>query len=125
MSKNMFEGFDVISVYTRQQAIDDGIFVDVSGIAHKCGFIVPVALTSNLFNTHIKHEDESETNRRLNVFLLLMYRNMITNAKADDTFFSTNIKFDGEKETEVWAVIEGQSPSDPTPAINIMLPQDY
>jgi hypothetical protein len=29
------------------------------------------------------------------------------------------------KEVEVWAVCEAQSPTDPSPAINIMLPEDY
>ena len=35
----------VISVYTRAQAIEDGILVDVSETAHEAGFRIPVALT--------------------------------------------------------------------------------
>ena len=35
----------VLSVYTRAQAIDDGILVDVSDTAREAGFKIPVALT--------------------------------------------------------------------------------
>ena len=35
----------VISVYTRAQAIEDGILVDVSETAREAGFTIPVAVT--------------------------------------------------------------------------------
>ena len=35
----------VISVYTRAQAIEDGILVDVSNTAREAGFKIPVAVT--------------------------------------------------------------------------------
>lgn len=41
----LFDGADVISAYTRRQAIDDGTLVDVSEVAREAGFVVPVALT--------------------------------------------------------------------------------
>ena len=34
-----------LSVYTRQQAIEDGVLVDVSELAQKNGFKIPVAVT--------------------------------------------------------------------------------
>ena len=37
---------DVISTYTRAQAIDDGVLIDVSSMAREVGFKWPVALTS-------------------------------------------------------------------------------
>jgi hypothetical protein len=49
----------------------------------------------------------------------------IKESKVDDNFFATEIKFDHENPTTVWAVVEAQSPTDPSPAINIMLPEDY
>ncbi len=36
----------VISVYTRAQAIEDGVLVDVSEVAREAGFKVPVAVTN-------------------------------------------------------------------------------
>lgn len=37
--------FDLIHAYTRRQAIEDGVLVDVSEMAREAGFVYPVALT--------------------------------------------------------------------------------
>lgn len=42
---NAFEGFDVVSSYSRLQALADGVLVDVSTLAREAGFRVPVAMT--------------------------------------------------------------------------------
>jgi len=42
-------GFEVIHSYTRAQAIADGVLVDVTAKARKCGFVLPVAMTATLF----------------------------------------------------------------------------
>ena len=45
--------FDVIYSYTRAQALDDGVLVDVSSLACEAGYRWPVALTSGLFHGYI------------------------------------------------------------------------
>ena len=40
----------VLSAYTRAQAIEDGILVDVSETAREAGFTIPVALTRSVWN---------------------------------------------------------------------------
>ena len=40
----------VISVYTRAQAIEDGILVDVSDTAREAGFSIPVAVTRTVWD---------------------------------------------------------------------------
>ena len=40
----------VISVYTRAQAIEDGILVDVSETAREAGFNIPVAVTRTIWS---------------------------------------------------------------------------
>ncbi len=40
----------VLSVYTRAQAIEDGILVDVSDTAREAGFNIPVAVTRTVWN---------------------------------------------------------------------------
>ena len=49
-----------ISVYTRSQAIDDGFLVDVSGTdeAKEAGFVVPVALTREVWNDYVEWPKE-------------------------------------------------------------------
>ena len=40
----------VLSVYTRAQAIEDGILVDVSETAREAGFSIPVAVTRSVWD---------------------------------------------------------------------------
>ena len=47
---NAAEFDPVISVYTRAQAIEDGILVDVSETAREAGFTIPVAITRAVWN---------------------------------------------------------------------------
>jgi hypothetical protein len=60
---------NVISTYTRAQAIEDGVLVDVGSTAQEAGFKWPVALTSSVWadcvawteddNRHQVYQDES------------------------------------------------------------------
>ena len=48
--KNLFSDTDnIIFSYSRKEAIDDGVLIDVSGIAKEAGYRYPVALTSALW----------------------------------------------------------------------------
>ena len=44
-SDGFWDDAEVISVYTRAQAIEDGTLVDVSEMAREAGFVIPVAVT--------------------------------------------------------------------------------
>ncbi|MBR4606848.1 MAG: hypothetical protein IKO41_11575 [Lachnospiraceae bacterium] len=56
--KNPFEGFEVISVYTREQAIADGVLHDVTDTAKECGFRIPVAVTDTIWGRWIEASPE-------------------------------------------------------------------
>ena len=43
---DLFEGAEVISSYTRTQALADGVLKDASDLAQEAGFSIPVALTA-------------------------------------------------------------------------------
>ena len=43
------EGFEVIHAYTRAQAIEDGVLVDVSDLAREAGFRWPLAVTRGVW----------------------------------------------------------------------------
>lgn len=45
----MFTKNDLIHSYTRREAIADGVLVDVSDVARKIGFVVPVAVTQSVW----------------------------------------------------------------------------
>ena len=125
---NPLADFDIISVYTRQQAIEDGIFVDVTEVAKEAGIKHPVAVTANLFHTHV-NPDPMPQGQDLQVRLwdlLNMFafccKGMI--GKLDGNMAVFPVSFSGTEVT-IWAFIEPQSPTDPSPAINLMLPEDY
>ena len=121
-----------VYVYTRQQAIEDGIFVDVTERAKGIGFRIPVAITTNLFSTYLKSYDEDkqkaeqETRKAVDNFLLKV-RNLISIHKGKDssTLLELVVPFHNGEQVDVWVAIEAQSPDDPSPAMNVLLPSDY
>jgi hypothetical protein len=44
-----FAGFELISVYTRQNAIDDQVLFDITDAARASGFKIPVAATAAVY----------------------------------------------------------------------------
>ena len=51
---------DVIATYTRAQAIEDGVLVDVSETAREAGFVVPVAVTRAVWEDCCDWESEAD-----------------------------------------------------------------
>lgn len=45
----MFEDAELVYTYSRAQAIDDGVLVDVTETAREAGFRIPVALTASVW----------------------------------------------------------------------------
>lgn len=46
--------FNIIYSYTRQQAIEDGVLIDVAELARESGFKVPVAVSDHLFHSYVE-----------------------------------------------------------------------
>ncbi len=53
-------GFEVLSVYTRAQAIEDGQLIDVSTVAKEAGITVQVAVTNAVWGEYITPDDRSK-----------------------------------------------------------------
>ena len=51
-----FEGFEPIYSYSRKQALEDGVLVDVSQEAKESGFKVPAAVSDNLLHRYIESQ---------------------------------------------------------------------
>ncbi|MDD4872902.1 MAG: hypothetical protein PHR77_20300 [Kiritimatiellae bacterium] len=45
---------ECISVYTRKQAIDDGVLVDVTTVANEAGFKWPTAMTRTVYERYVE-----------------------------------------------------------------------
>jgi hypothetical protein len=76
---NFFEGFEVISTYTRAQAIEDGVLVDCSKLAREAGFKYPVALERDAWEKVVSLTEAAkaagcdETGRLWDVLVLLHF----------------------------------------------------
>ena len=49
----MNEDWPIISTYTRKQAIEDGVLIDISTAARESGFKLPTVVTERLFHQYL------------------------------------------------------------------------
>ncbi len=55
---NPFDGFEVISVYSRADALRDGVLVDLSDLAREAGFKIPLAVTEAVYKDYLDPSHE-------------------------------------------------------------------
>lgn len=113
----------VISVYTRAQALADGVLVDVSELAREAGFQIPVALTRTLHDgpvTPPKSNKVEDVNGRLwDVLWMASLKIRRCPDGADRVLFPVIL---GRKTYELKAVVGGGDSGEPV--ITIMLPDE-
>ena len=63
MSADALDNFEVISTYTRRQAIEDGMLIDVSATAKDAGFSIPVAISAGVQAECVTWSDDEQTNQ--------------------------------------------------------------
>jgi type I site-specific restriction endonuclease len=123
-----------IYVYSRAQAIADGVLVDVSKMAVSAGFKIPLAVTDTLWGTFIEwtakdtqQQTHQDTDGRL-WDVLSMLRFAVAKAQETDCiFYKLNIiprdgKTKKAKLTQLKAVIGAGDNGEPV--ITIMLPNE-
>lgn len=54
----MFTSDDVVHIYSRREALDDGVLMDAGRMAYEAGFRVPVALTAKVWATCVSWSPE-------------------------------------------------------------------
>ena len=126
----MFTDEDIIYAYTWDDACDDGTFVNVSRLAKGAGFTLPVAITNNLYVTHLEGKTDNDTDLRTNTLLMLLaihIKGLKEQGKAATNRIVYHASFGSDEEgvTEVWVNIEARCPKNPEPVMTIMLPSDY
>lgn len=132
----MFSTADVISAYSREEAIADGQLIDVTNTAKKMGLRFPVALTNNAWSQCVEWSDEKagatgmggHWASRLGPLLTEAIRAILLNKDGDMVTFTIScipgIGPDTQEHTyELWMTV---GPGDNAePVITIMLPEDY
>lgn len=123
----MFEKADVIYAYTREQAIEDGVLVDVTEVAREAGIKYPTVLTRAVWCDIVepdeiaKNHGESEQGRLWDV--LYMFATAAKRNGGAELLYKLIATKDGRQHTRELKAVCG--PGDTMePVITIMLPDE-
>lgn len=123
-----------IHVYSRAQALDDGVLVDITRMAKEAGFKIPVAVTLAVWDEYIdwtnedsKKQTHQDLTGRLWDILWMLY--LACRHNSDEAYLNYRlyvIPRDGQskkpRQIELKAVIGGGDNGEPV--ITIMLPNE-
>lgn len=122
-----WEGVEVIHSYSRAEAIEDGVLVDLTGWAWEAGFRIPVAVTRGVWeilkpSKELEAEGEDEVGRAWDMFTILLHT-IRSSSKTDMVEFSPLFTRTLGHKPESVAMIAKCGPGDSgEPVITIMLP---
>jgi hypothetical protein len=124
---NFWENAEIISVYKRAQAIEDGFLVDVSKDAREAGFKYPVAITRVAWGKYVEIPTgvtgQDIAGRLWDI--LWMLRHYIKISSVDDRImFRLYVRNDNRKAKMVTLKALCGPGDDAEPVITIMLPEE-
>ena len=124
------DDFYVIHVYTRAQAIEDGVLIDVTETAKEAGFRVPVALTAAVWAEYVAVPDgveaQDEAGRLWDVLWMCRFGIASTKGQGSVIRFSLHVRNDnraGEPPLVTLKAICGPD-DDGAPCVTILLPDE-
>lgn len=121
---------EVIHSYTRAQAIEDGVLVDVSTVAREAGITFPVALTRGAWEQCVTVpagvRGQDEAGRLWDVLWMLRCMIVAGRAQGSDCRFRLHVRGDNRERTP--PQVELRSVCGPgdlgEPVITVMLPEE-
>jgi hypothetical protein len=130
---NPFEGADIISVYTRAQAIEDGVLVDLrqgdlEEVVENAGFKYPVACTASVYAECIALTKAAEAagqdikGRLWDVLWMLSLAIRTKRGPATEIHFTVTVSRDRKRPTPTKLVAVCGPGDDMEPVITIMFP---
>ena len=124
------EEVEIISLYTRDQAIEDGFLVDVPDMAREAGFKWPLAVTRRVWEevvTPAPHEAQRGQSEKGRLWDVLWRARLAAKAKKDDrdsVFFQVIVLCDQkQKQVSLNLVLSFESPQG-GPCLTIRLPDE-
>jgi hypothetical protein len=126
---NLLEDAALISVYTRRDAIDDGVLVDVSGTAREAGIRYPVALTERVFKEIVTPDDVSkaqgqdEAGRLWDVLWMFRCEALKDRCSMVQVLFGLLVVMNGKQKAVRLKAVCGPGDAD-EPVITIMFPDE-
>ena len=126
----MNEDFTLIHSYTRREAIEDGVLIEVTDTAKEFGFRLPIALTSTAWETCITVPPgvtgQDERGRLCDVLWMLVVAIRTSGGDVDELRYELHVRSDNEADdpplVELKAVCGPND--DGTPCITVMLPDE-
>ncbi|MGD0778471.1 MAG: DUF6573 family protein [Candidatus Solibacter sp.] len=128
-TKGFWDGAEVIYAYTRAQAIEDGVLIDVSSVAKEAGIKFPVAMTSTVWGEYVEVPEgvncQDERGRLWDILWMLR-----CNARrgGDTLFFKLYVRNHNRERLDSRDLVTLKAvcgPGDtPEPVITIMLPDE-
>ncbi|HOW59124.1 MAG TPA: hypothetical protein PLO78_05295 [Candidatus Omnitrophota bacterium] len=119
---DIFGEADVIFKYTRKQALEDGVLVDISELAKEAGIKFPVAVTQGVFSVLNETSSPGQDLKGRAWDLLMVFRMTAKSSKGDEIHFAPLFVMPGNpmaKPVRMWAKC---GPGDEMePCVTIML----
>jgi len=127
---NRMEEDEIISLYTREQAIEDGFLVDVSDMAKEAGFKWPVAVTRSVWDKvvtpalHDAQHGQSEKGRLWDVLWMARLAAKANTDDRDSVLFQVIVLRDQKQKTvTLKLMLSFESPQD-GPCLTILMPDE-
>ena len=129
-AQDPFAGAEVIYAYTRKDALNDGVQIDVSEIAREAGLKFPVYLTRAVWESCVSVPDgvrcQDEKGRLWDIVWML--RCAARRTDGPQMFFGLHVRNDNRDRTPplvtLKAVCGPLDIDDPRPAITILMPDE-
>jgi hypothetical protein len=121
---------EMISLYTRSQAIEDGFLVDVSDMAREAGFTWPVAVTRAVWDDIVtpppcdEQEGQSEKGRLWDVLWMARLAAKANKDDRDSVLFQVIVLCDQKQRTVTLKLILSFASPAGGPCLTIMLPNE-
>ncbi len=126
----MTESDYILHTYSRREAIDDGVLIDVTETAKEAGFRIPVAVTAAVWAEYVAVPEDVVTQEecgRLWVVLFTLFRvirsGRESGAKLRYLMHVRDDNLDGEPSLVELKALCGPN-DDGTPCVTVMLPEE-
>lgn len=126
LTRMAFGPADVIHVYTRRQAIEDGFLIDVTGTAREAGIRYPTALTKAVWDNFVRVPEgligQDEKGRLWDIVWLL--RHAARSAAGDTVFFHLYVRNNNHRAKEHLIKAICGPDDDGSPCLTVLLPNE-
>lgn len=122
-----YTGFEVISAYSRGEAISDGFLIDVSSVAKEAGITFPIAVTNSVWKKYVTVPEgvigQDEQGRLWDI--LWMLKNAILQSKdSKELSYGLYVRNNNRNPKFVYLKAVCGPGDNGEPVITVMLPEE-